>query len=221
MKLLCTSDFHGSLPDPDTLPEADVLIVAGDLGPVHDHSDSVHREWYRVQFSWWIEKVPARYVITTAGNHDLYLAKPGGRKLISYLGRGKHFHLQDESCVIDGVKFYGTPWTPRFGSWQFMKNDEALANKWAAIPEDTDVLIVHGPPYGYVDTTDFYVKTPTSVGSKTLREWVHTHKPKLVVCGHIHEAHGTTQTFNGTVIANVSYVDSYYVPTNPPAIFEV
>ena len=61
-------------------------------------------------------------------------------------------YLEDSGIEIDGVRFWGSPWTPNFMDWAFMLDrDELLYQKWKAIPEHTDVLITHGPPKGIGD----------------------------------------------------------------------
>jgi hypothetical protein len=28
-------------------------------------------------------------------------------------------YLQDQACTIEGIRFYGSPWTPEFNEWTF------------------------------------------------------------------------------------------------------
>ena len=50
---------------------------------------------------------------------------------------------------MEGVKVYGSPWQPWFGGWAFnLERGPDIAAKWALIPDDTDVLLTHGPPAG-------------------------------------------------------------------------
>jgi Icc-related predicted phosphoesterase len=57
---------------------------------------------------------------------------------------------------------------------------------WSAIPEDTDVLVTHGPPFGILDQN--YNKE--HVGCESLTEHVLRIKPQLHIFGHIHEDYG-------------------------------
>ena len=63
-------------------------------------------------------------------------------------------YLQDSGVEIEGFKLWGIPWTPKFYNWAFMKNKGGeigvVVNK---IPNDTDILITHGPPFGRLDFT--------------------------------------------------------------------
>ena len=60
---------------------------------------------------------------------------------------------------------------------------------WKLIPDDTDILITHGPPYGHGDK--IATKNLDHVGCKSLYEEVISRiKPKFHIFGHIHESHG-------------------------------
>jgi hypothetical protein len=64
----------------------------------------------------------------------------------------KHTHTLDSSVVIEGIRFYGSPWTPYFYGWGFNAyRGGEIAAIWRRIPTDTDVLITHGPPIGIGD----------------------------------------------------------------------
>jgi len=89
--------------------------------------------------------------------------------------------------IIEGVKFYGSPWQPRFFDWAFnLDRGEEIKKKWDLIPMDTDVLITHGPPYGILDLTHEGEK----VGCEELMKAVLRVQPKIHIFGHIHEAYG-------------------------------
>ena len=81
--------------------------------------------------------------------------------------------------------FQGTPWQPEFGGWAFnLKRGEECVKKWNLIPEDTDVLITHGPPLGFGDLCS----TGIRAGCVDLLQSVQNRvKPKYHVYGHIHE----------------------------------
>ena len=50
------------------------------------------------------------------------------------------------------------------------------------IPEDTDIVITHGPPYGILDK----IYNGQSVGCKILLNVIERVKPKVHIFGHIH-----------------------------------
>lgn len=70
--------------------------------------------------------------------------------------------------------------------------DEKLVDKQC-------VLVSHEPPYGFQDK----VFLGMHAGSKELRVIIDKYKPRLVLCGHIHEDPGFTKT-NGTTVVNCS-----------------
>lgn len=53
---------------------------------------------------------------------------------------------------------------------------------WSMIPENTDILVTHGPPYGILDTNIQNQHT----GCPHLLQRVLAIKPRLHVFGHIH-----------------------------------
>ena len=89
---------------------------------------------------------------------------------------------------VRGYQIYGSPWQPEFFDWAFnLPRGEELRQKWSAIPPDTDLLLVHGPPAGHVDMTS----RAGRVGCQDLREAVHQRSISVVVSGHLHSAYGT------------------------------
>lgn len=57
----------------------------------------------------------------------------------------------------------------------------SAANLWAAIPPDTDILVTHTPPSTHCDDTH---------GCEDLRNTLARVRPRLHVCGHVHQARG-------------------------------
>lgn len=108
------------------------------------------------------------------------------------------------------------PWTPTFEDWAFQDDDDALAEHWRLIPDDVDVLLSHGPPWGVCDL----LPPDRHAGSGSLRAWVDRVQPPLLVCGHVHEAAGIA-TLGRTRVANVSLTGGQggLAPFNRPAMF--
>jgi Icc-related predicted phosphoesterase len=205
--VVAASDLHGMLP---SIPVCDLLLLAGDLCPLHDHRPAAQADWLATDFRRWLRGVPARKIVFVAGNHDrVYEDKPHlvPRDLPAV-------YLQDAGLEWEGLKIWGTPWQPRFFDWAFNLDEADLAAKWALIPDDTDILVAHGPPYGYGDG----VPTRTGVrheGSPSLLKRVEEVRPRLMVFGHIHEGRGEW-TLGDTVLANVTLVDGGYRPVYEP-----
>jgi len=127
-------------------------------------------------------------------------------------------YLEDSAVKIAGLKIYGTPWQPEFGGWAFnLKRGEECVRKWNLIPEDTDVLITHGPPLGFGDLCS----TGIRAGCVDLLQSVQNRvKPKYHVYGHIHEGYGVRS--DGKILfINASTCDINYLPCNPAIVFDV
>lgn len=177
--IVCVSDTHGQHDELD-LPPADILVVAGDV-TLRGRVPEVEA------FDAWLAKLGDRYrhKIVVAGNHDfLFERSPAeARGLIRHA-----VYLQDEAITVDGLKFYGSPWSVYFFDWAFnLQRGEPLAAKWRNIPDDTDVLLTHSPPGGVLDQT----ARGEHAGCYDLLERVKSVKPRLHVFGHIHEAAGS------------------------------
>ncbi|KAL3479449.1 Metallo-dependent phosphatase-like protein [Aspergillus californicus] len=210
IRVVCISDTHNATPP---LPPGDILIHAGDL-TAHGTFDEL-----QVQLRW-LSAQPHTHKIVIAGNHDLILDKECDGKFLTRgeedgaikrkkLDWGGIRYLQNEAVTLDikqslpnhsaggqdavprRLKIYGSPLTPEFGTWAFQY--PAIRDVWSeVVPEDTDILVVHGPPalYGDFDgergpTGKFKVK-----GDGYLLCEIRRVQPKLVICGHIHGAFG-------------------------------
>lgn len=189
MKILHISDthtFHGMIPDERFLG-IDVVIHSGDCSnPMIPH---INEHEVR-QFIDWYMMVPVQHKIYVAGNHDTSIE----RRLITkkdFEDKGI-IYLENEEVTIDGIKFYGSPHTPTFGNWAFMKQRHKLHEVWQAIPEDTNVLIVHGPPKGVRDLSFNRAGELEMCGCVALMKRCFTLKNtlKLVAFGHIHNMDG-------------------------------
>lgn len=163
-------------------------------------------------FNDWLKTLHFRSKIVIAGNHDFCFEQINGKDLLT-----NAIYLQDSSITISKIKFYGSPWQPRFFDWSFnLDRGEPLRQKWSMIAPDTDMLITHGPPQGICDQT----VRGDLVGCQDLLEAIERINPKLHVFGHIHEAYGV---FKGksTTFVNASSCDLGYRAINPPIVFEL
>lgn len=209
VKLVCMSDLHGHLPE---VPEADILILSGDLCPVIDHRPIFQAAWLDGPFRRWLELAPVAFVIATVGNHDKIFAQ-APQLLPSML---PWTLLIDRGVRCLGLNIWGAPWQKPFGhGWAFNLPEDQMARKWAMIPDDTDVLILHGPPYGYGDAVGSEL-----TGSQSLTDRIREIQPKLVTFGHIHPAYGVYKLGN-SMLANVALLNDAYELVNQPFIFEI
>lgn len=212
MKIVAISDLHGHLPE---IPACDLLLIAGDVCPLTDHSVDFQRRWLGIVFRMWLEAVPARKIVGVWGNHDIIAedAPP----MVPHV---PWITLTDELVEWEGLRIYGLPWQRRFFDWAFNLDEPELDNKYAAIPP-CDIIVSHGPPLGVGDAN----RQGEQCGSARFRDKIQEIRPKLVVYGHIHEGYGEYRfvqpSLNKTIMANVSIMDHKYRPRNAPKIFEI
>jgi Icc-related predicted phosphoesterase len=137
-------------------------------------------------------------------------------------------YLEDSSFTIETpefgrpIKFYGSPWQPWFYDWAFNlpRLGTELQEKWNMIPEDTDVLITHGPPNGYGDLVNNWRQPNTHVGCECLINRIGEINPLVNVFGHIHEGYGV-EYGKDTLFVNASICTAGYEPTNKPIIIDL
>ncbi|TRY77446.1 hypothetical protein TCAL_13913 [Tigriopus californicus] len=224
VRIVCMSDTHSRLDHfKHPIPNGDIFIHAGDFTTVGSQEQVV-------KFNEFLGQLPHSHKLVIAGNHETtFDPRVRGKRFQS---QEKHntaetmsdlltncTYLQDFGIEIQGIKFYGSPWTPDFSySWAFnASRGSAIRSKWDQIPDDTDVLITHGPPLGHLDRTD----AGKHVGCEDLMKRVVTEiKPKFHIFGHIHEDPGIVS--NGlTVFINASTCNRTCKPINPPIVFDL
>lgn len=197
------------------LPGGDLLIHAGDI--MNSGYDPVDIEDF---IDWFSSQTQYAAQVFIAGNHDrMFEDKP--ELVAEIVDKGDSIYLQDEPFLFfyndfEAIKVYGSPWQPEFYDWAFNlpRNGVDLASKWEQIPLNTDILITHGPPMGYGDTSGPPYNEP-NLGCELLRKRVDFIKPKIHMFGHIHGGYG--YYFNGdTHFINASILNEEYRYTNEP-----
>ncbi|MQA74802.1 MAG: serine/threonine protein phosphatase [Solirubrobacterales bacterium] len=189
MRVLAFSDLHRDLGQAARLVElsagADVVIGAGDFASVH--------------------KGLGEAIGALAAIEALTLLVPGNNETEEALreaaaGWPAASVLHGQRAELDGVEFFGlgagvpvTPW-----DWSFDLDDDEAAALLAAAPEG-GVLIVHSPPRGHVDTDS----GGRHLGSEAILAAIERKRPRLAVCGHIHDSWGSESTVGPTRIANL------------------
>jgi len=115
---------------------------------------------------------------------------------------------------VNDVNVWGSPWQPEFMNWAYNlpRQGTELKEKWDMIPENTDILITHGPPHGYLDKLPYI---PENLGCELLRERVDVVKPKIHVFGHIHYGHGYV-TNGDTHFINAAVLNEQYIHEHKP-----
>jgi predicted phosphodiesterase len=183
--VVCVSDTHNAQFE---LPGGDLLIHAGDLA----QSGSFQELQLAIN---WLRSQPHRHKIVIAGNHDLLLdatldsGPPRGRDVPprrrEELDWGDIIHLQDSAVTLTcsngrQLRLYGSPKSAKHGNWAFQS--PRSQNVWKdVVPDDTDILITHGPPRAHLDL---------NLGCHHLLQELWRVRPSLHVFGHVHEGHG-------------------------------
>ena len=212
MKLVCISDTHGDH-EQVWLPPGDVLIHAGDL-TAHGRCTET------LEFMRWFGGQRFEHKLCIAGNHDTFMeAEP--EQALGFAQECGVVLLNDSGCRIGGVSFWGSPITPRFFDWSFMRDPGAsIQAHWDLIPQDTDVLITHGPPQGILDEVQRTEHEVENTGCPSLLQRVRHIRPQLHLFGHIHEAYGCQRVDNLSCF-NVSTMDKVYRIANAPVVIEL
>ena len=214
MRITFISDTHTKHAQiTQDLPGGDLLIHAGDLM----NSGYYWEEVYPF-LDWFNNLGNYDHKVFIAGNHDrLFEDKPEeikglltGYKNIDYL-RDELIKVGDDEQM---VKIYGSPWQPEFYNWAFNlpRNGVDLEEKWFNIPNNTDILVTHGPPWGHCDVTPY---GNLNVGCELLRVRVDELKPKIHVFGHVHSGYGY-KFHEGTHFINASVLSERYQYANKP-----
>lgn len=216
MRLVCISDTHGKHHKLD-LPDGDLLIHAGDFTSLGELTEVY-------SFANWLKDQPHEKKIVVAGNHDKCLSRRAGQEnLMAKVSLNEEgiYYLEDQSVDIANKKIYGTPWSLQFGNWAFMGSEERLSMAYEKIPDDVDIVVSHGPPYGILDELERPLPgEDPNAGSKSLKKKIDNIRPDIVVFGHVHEAYGEFKDSNAHYI-NASICNLDLNPNNDPIIVDL
>ena len=208
MKIISISDTHGQHNSLE-LGFGDMIIHAGDIsgaGRAHEVAD----------FLDWFSNLNFKYKIFIAGNHDFFFEDSPGDAINQLIPEGVTY-LNDSGIEIEGIKIWGSPITPWFFDWAFNRGrGEEIKKHWDLIPDDTDILITHGPPQGILDKT---VRGELT-GCDDLLTRVRQINPKYHVFGHIHEGFGRLE-YDKTIFVNASVLDERYNLVNSPSTIHI
>ncbi len=220
MRITFISDTHTKHAQiTQDLPGGDLLIHAGDLMNSGYYWEEVYPflDWYNNLGNY-------DHKVFIAGNHDR-LFEDEAEKVNGLLTGYKNIdYLRDEWIIVGDAdphdpnvktaKIFGSPWQPEFYNWAFNlpRNGEDLREKWFWIPNDTDILVTHGPPWGHCDVTPY---GNLNVGCELLRVRVDELKPKIHVFGHVHSGYGY-KFHEGTHFINAAVLSERYQYSNKP-----
>ena len=171
--------YHSLLKIPDNI---DIVIHSGDFS---NYYDVYKNEPETRDFLNWYSALPIKHKVLIAGNHDA-VAFHEGKKFKELCKEYCIDYLENESIEIEGIKIWGSPHTPQFGNWYFMKNRSKLDRVWQSIPDDTDIVVVHTPPKGILDLSYDRAHNVEMCGCSALKKRLLKIQPKLCLFGHIH-----------------------------------
>ncbi len=221
LKTILLSDTHCRLRKVE-VPEGDLLLHAGDLTFSGNHQE-IHQELRELGR---IAKNFKHGCVFIAGNHDWMGERNPGLLKQMAIDEGLTY-LDHSSVQIEGYNIFGSAYTPEFCNWAFnVPRGEALAQKWAQIPDNIDVLITHGPPMGILDPVERFNPHTAEyeiehVGCSDLYDRIQQLKQlKLHVSGHIHGGYGILKVDNLTYV-NASICTENYRPINKPITIEL
>lgn len=211
MQVIAISDTHNQL-NKISIPNGDILVHAGDwtnLGSLPELT----------KFGLHLARLPHKHKIIIGGNHDRLLEDEPSLAQSCLPTKGVHY-LQDSGVEINGIKFWGSPYSLEFCNWGFQlpRYSQETIDHWAKIPEDTDVLVVHGPALGFGDR----VPEGHCVGDPDLLNRIkQLPNLKYVISGHIHHDYGQWKSDFGPTFINAAICDESYHPVNSPVPFQL
>jgi Icc-related predicted phosphoesterase len=178
------SDTH-CLHDQLKVPKgASMVIHSGDCSNSRDSAINANEV---LNFLEWFSSLAVEHKIFVAGNHDVSIE----RRLVTpeYIRSLGIYYLENEWGYIGGFNFWGSPISPSFGEgWSWNVSRHKTHNVWDNIPDQTDILITHGPPKGVLDLSRNAGGDIEMCGCKSLASKILQVKPKAVCFGHIHDS---------------------------------
>jgi hypothetical protein len=195
-RIFLAADVHGSTLALDGLPSAaaaarpDVVVLAGDL------TEAGHPRGYAADLvRRLVSAVPGAPVLFVLGNRDTpdILAEveaAGGRSI------EKRVEVAADTPFVGLGSRLGEGIRGRVAS-TLGPGPALVAAIEPLIEPARTVLVPHHPPHGVVDRAWFGVHG----GTRALRAAILRRRPKVVLCGHIHEARGVAR-LGPTLVVN-------------------
>lgn len=230
-RIVCISDTHTR--HQFKIPDGDLLIHCGDL-TFRGSLEEITKE------AQWLKAIRIgggfKDAVLVAGNHDWMAERDPSMMRLLIEGAGWTY-LDHQPATIQKLRFFGSGWSPEFCNWAlgYKRGKEAVA-KWAVIPDDTQVLITHGPPKGRMDVVHEPDESEYStiygggvrwkeirVGCGDLTRRIQELKElKLHTFGHIHVHGGNVEKgADGVTYANAAIVNERYDEANKPIVFDI
>lgn len=190
MKVLAFSDVHCDLGAAASLversSEADLVVGAGDFASMHEGLDKTILA---------LAAIEAPTVLVPGNNEtEDALRKAAVDWPTAEVLHGQPAELAEARLYGLGAGIPTTPW-----DWSFDLSESDAAERLEAVPEGLDLLVLHSPPYGHCDTSG----QGEHLGSRAIAEAIEAKRPRVAVCGHIHESWGLESRIGGTQVLNL------------------
>lgn len=198
MNITLVSDTHRLHEDLPPL-HGDLLIHCGDFEDT-------------AALDLWFAELEFEKIVVVGGNHD-YDAFEKWQE-----GQQVFFHadfLVDQSIDFRGLKIYGSPWVSELEGAAFSLTHDEMIETWNAIPDQTDILVTHVPPYGILDLA----RSGDHWGCQALRNRVEDLCLRFHSFGHVHASYGRDDVA-GITFYNASAISGGEI-VNQPIVIQI
>lgn len=214
MEIVIMSDNHSNW-NVD-VPDGDIFIHAGDYSYTGSQKSLK-------KFNDFLGNLPHKHKLYIPGNHEKGFEKEYNL-YTETITNG--ININGQTLELDGLRFFGCSYTPTFGQWAFMHDDDQRKRYWEVLsPDSVDVLITHGPAFGLLDQA--IPNVSEHLGCIHLRNYVERVKPKVFVHGHIHGSGGSVIPLKhwdntpDTMVVNAAVLNEKYKLVREPIVIEV
>lgn len=179
LRLVLISDTHGEHRSLD-MPAGDVLIHGGDFTSFGKRKDADN-------FNEWLGTLPYSARLVVLGNHEANAEWVEDAATIlsnATLLRGSAIRIPASVPPTADSGASPAPALCVYGTDFFWPAEGFFKPPYDEIPFDCDVLISHGPALGHCDG---------GTGCGEILKHIIRVKPRVFVCGHIHEARGVCE----------------------------
>jgi len=205
IRIVLTGDTHGRHRDL-SVPAGDLLIHTGDFTIFSQSLQGIE------DLNSWLGEQSHPHKVLVPGNHEFALVALTNRGLID-----NAILLINETIEIMGLRIWGSPTTPMHDGAFGISNDSERERIYSHIPDGTDIVITHGPPFGLLDGAE---GTKEHLGCRQLLNAVCRVQPTIHVFGHVHAGYGTTM-FADTLFANAASAGPDGNLIHPPIIVDL
>jgi len=213
--IACISDIHNHLISSEVMPEADMLIIAGDATSRGSYADFM---LFKQNLEDWSPLY--KYIVYVPGKHDAGMEEHY-QMLYELLTEVPNVVILVNTDVeLLGLTIWGSPNSKADSNWAFTQKAPALERTYDAIPSTTDILVTYAPAFGVLDIVHNYRSYNQNTGCRFVRKTVERIKPLLHVFGSAHDSYGY-EVVNGTQCVNASYVNEEFLPRNEVQVIEL